>query len=139
MKSELRTMTIAQITSAAATQLINNGYSENYRATITGIYNKFSKYCLAKGELTYSTALGQQFFTECYPSSRVREDRRNVVDRAMQILADIFEFGTLVIRRRQERQFPKQFSEDCAAYLKKLQLKGVAKIPSRVKLIRFTT
>lgn len=127
MGATQNTMMIAEITSAAASQLAANGYSENYRTTIMGIHNQFARYCDNRKESHYSTALSQQFFTERYCTERVREDRRNVAGRAMQILADISEFGTLIIRRRLERQFPEPFADSCNLYLDDLRRNGHSK------------
>lgn len=118
------TMTVAEIISATAAQLAAKGYSENYRNTIIGIHNQFARYCDDRKENCYSAALGQQFFTERYCTERVREDRRNVASRAMQLLADVWEFGTLIIRRRLDRQFPEPFRDSCNAYLDALRRNG---------------
>lgn len=117
----LNTMTIAETAAAAAAQLTAKGYSENYRNAIIGIYNLFAKYCDDRNEKYYSTALGQRFFAERYCTEHIREDRRNLANRSMQMLADIREFGTLVIRRRSERKFPKQFADGCNHYLDALR------------------
>lgn len=113
--------TVAEIVTDAAAQLAAKGYSENYRTTIMGIHNQFVRYCDDRKESRYSTLMSQQFFSERYCIERVREDRRNVASRAMQILADISEFGTLSIRRRLERQFPEPFADSCHAYLDNLR------------------
>jgi site-specific recombinase XerD len=112
-----KNMTVAEVIAAASAQLTQKGYSDHYRETIRGIHHRFAEFCEERGEKYYRTALGQQFYAERYDGDRVREDRRNLVNRALQILADIQEFGSLVIRRRLEREFPTQFIDACSAYL----------------------
>lgn len=127
MEANQNKRTVAEIVSDAAAQLTAKGYSDNYRTTIMGIHNQFVRYCNDRKENRYSTVMGQQFFAERYCTERVREDRRNVASRAMQILADISEFGTLSIRRRLERQFPEPFADSCHAYLNDLRRNGRSK------------
>lgn len=117
-------ITVAEITAKTLQQLAANGYSANYYKTIASIYKAFVRYCTDKNETLYATALGREFFTERYGTTRVREDRRNVVSRALQMLADVQQFGTIIIRRRANRTYPLQFQSDCLAYLIFLQRSG---------------
>ncbi len=112
--------TIIEIATTASAQLTEKGYSEEYRITLTGIHNRFIKYCAAKGEEFYSTEISRQFYTDTYSTKNISESRKNVIDRAMQVLADINEFNMIIIRRRTKREFPKSFEVSCQKYIDEL-------------------
>lgn len=86
--------------------------------------------------------LAQQFLLECYSVQPGTVERRcSRAHRAMDLLSDYQHFGTVMIRRRQNRTFPSALEAASEGYLKQMELHGRRKntILSHKKfLFRFT-
>jgi len=121
MSSITTRKTIAEIISATTAQLTEKGYNRDYCNAMVGIYEVFATYCAKKQEVFYSSALGQQFLHDKYAQKHLGKSRQQVVNRALQMLADTNEFNTIAIRRRTNRELPIQFFDGCSAYLDDLR------------------
>jgi len=114
-------LTVKEIIASTTAQLTEKGYNNDYQRAIAGIYTVFAAYCDGKNETFYSASLGQHFLLDRYAARKLSKSRQKLVNRAMQMLADMREFGTITIRRRSNREFPAQFFDSCWAYLNELR------------------
>ncbi|GHU79466.1 hypothetical protein FACS1894191_2320 [Clostridia bacterium] len=124
MVSELR-MSATELATAVETHLAAKGYSKTYRSSIGFVLREVVAYCAERDEMYYRNELGQQFLARRIKTTkRLGPDRLSVINRAVQMMSDYQQFGTIVIRRRSERSFPEHFETHCEAYVTYLTRKG---------------
>jgi len=114
-------MSAAELAAEVETHLAGRGYSAVYSARLGFVLQEIVRYCAEQDETNYSSELGQRFVERRIESpKRLGQARLSVIKRAVQMLSDYQQFGTVMIRRRSERSFPKQFVEGCDAYVSEL-------------------
>jgi len=93
-------------------------YGHEYMRNAHRIYQRLVNYCNENNVQYFSTELGQQFLKDCYNvQPGTVEKRASYQHRAMDMLSDFQNFGTIMVKRRLNRQFPIQFGEAANAYL----------------------
>lgn len=118
MTTEYRNMTVSELTAAIIPYIESKHYSQSYIAGFYLIWKRLNEYCAEKGITKFSTEVGKQFIQECYgtkPEEILRKHSR--VHRAMDMLSDFQHFGTVMLKRRLNRTFPEQFSQQAESYL----------------------
>lgn len=122
MSLDTKAMTVAELTEAVIPFIENKNYSKAYINGLRRVFNRLKEYCIENEISTFSTELGQQFLNDRYkiePGSVSRQFSR--AHRAMDMLSDFQLFGAVMIRRRLEREFPEQFSQQAGAYLVQME------------------
>lgn len=115
-------MSAAELAAEVETHLASRGYSTKYSKSLGFVLQDIVRYCTERCETNYSNELGQQFIEQRIKSAkRLGESHLSVIKRGVQMLSDYQHFGTVMIRRRSERIFPKQFAEGCDAYINELR------------------
>ncbi len=118
MSTSTKQQTVFDLTEATLSHIGSKGYSESYVKGFRQIYSRLNKYCEEKNIQQFTTEMGQQFLYECYsiePGTVIRKFSRQ--HRAMDMIADFQQFGTVMLKRRLNRSFPKQFVDDAENYL----------------------
>jgi site-specific recombinase XerD len=134
METKLK-MQVAELAETVGDHLASKGYSMKYRRSIGFIMQEVVNYCAECGEKNYSSELGQQFLARRIKTTkRLGPDRLSVINRAVQMMSDYQQFGTVIIRRRSERRFPEQFEAHCEAYVSFLMRKG--RLANTIKSIK---
>lgn len=128
-------MPVAELASAVLSHLKTKGYCKSYSSRMDFILREIVSYCADCGEPHYRDELGQQFLAKRIAAAkRIGQDRLSVLNRAVQMMSDYQQFGTIIIRRRSERSFPKQFEAQCESYVNYLMRKGWQ--PNTIKSIK---
>ncbi len=131
MEARLK-MPVAELAAAVGDHLASKGYGAKYRRSIGFIMQEVVDFCAERGATSYSSELGQQFLEmRVKTTKRLGPDRLSVINRAVQMMSDYHQFGTVIIRRRSERKFPEQFEEHCEAYISYLKRKG--RLPNTIR------
>lgn len=123
MSTDTKSMTIFELTEAIIPYMQRKQYSESYIKGFRQIYGRLNEYCMEKNSKQFTTELGQQFLYECYgiePGTVIRKFSRH--HRAMDMLADFQQFGTVMLKRRLNRSFPEQFADDAENYLAHMEV-----------------
>lgn len=118
MSLDKKTMTVAELTEAVIPFIENKNYSKAYIDGLRRVFKCLNQYCIENETSTFTTEFGQQFLNDCYkiePGSVSRQFSR--AHRAIDMLSDFQLFGAVMIRRRLERVFPTQFTQQAEAYL----------------------
>lgn len=121
MENQVDTRTISELTTMAEAHLWDRGYSKHYTLAVFRIWRELEAFCGKNGEYHYHAGLGQRYLAERLTVKVLGEDRRSVINRAIQLLTDFHQFGTVIIRRSDKRAFPPQFTDGCNAYLNELR------------------
>lgn len=118
-------MPVAELAVAVKEHLTGRGYSSVYLHTIALVQKAIVRYCTERNEVFYRDELGQQFLSDRLRiEKRLGHDRLSVLKRAVQMMSDYQQFGTIVIRRRSNRCFPERFAAHCTAYIDHLYRNG---------------
>ena len=97
-------------------------YSHGYIRTAHRIYQHLVNYCQENNMQYFSTELAQKFLKDCYNVQPGTVERRTSYQhRAMDMLLDFQNFGTIMVKRRLNRQFPIQFEDTAKAYLSHME------------------
>ena len=115
-------MTVTELTEAVIPFIENKNYSKAYIDGLRLVFNRLDQYCVEKDIYTFTTELGQHFLNDCYkvkPGTVSRKFSR--AHRAIDMLSDFQQFGVVMIRRRLNRKFPAQFSQQAEEYLLRME------------------
>ena len=115
-------MTVTELTEAVIPFIENKNYSKAYIDGLRLVFNRLDQYCVEKDIYTFTTELGQHFLNDCYkvkPGTVSRKFSR--AHRAIDMLSDFQQFGAVMIRRRLNRKFPAQFSQQAEEYLLRME------------------
>lgn len=121
MCNQTNSVPVVDLTAAVAAHIEGRGYSKDYVHAISGVWRTLEIFCEKNDEQNYHAELAQRFLAERLSSKKLGKDRKSVINRAIQMLSDFQQFGTVIIRRRGKREFPQQFAESCNAYLNELR------------------
>lgn len=115
-------MTISELTAAIIPYIVSKNYSSSYIKGFKLILSRLEDYCAEKGITQFSTEVGQQFMLERY-GVITRENCRKYsrLFRTMDMLSDFQHSGTVMIKRRLNRVFPKQFAQHAETYLQYME------------------
>lgn len=142
MPADTKNMTVLQLTEAVLPYIKAKNYSESYVKSFGNVFNCLNHYCTEHGITHFTTEVGQQFLQKRYGLQPGTVDRRlSRPIRAMDMLADFQQSGAVMIRRRLDRKFPKQFAVHAEGYLAGME-KDYARpntiLSHRKTLYRFT-
>lgn len=109
---------VSELTKAIIPYIESKKYSEEYVKRISRVYRKLNQYCENNSITHFTAELGQQFISEVYgvTPNDVRQKCSHIY-RAVDMLSDFQQFGTVMLKRRLKRSFPMQFKEDAENYL----------------------
>jgi hypothetical protein len=109
-------VTVHELVSAVTPLLDGKGYSKKYIARIHKVFDNLMVFCETKGESHYSADLMWDFLREHYgflPNSTTR----NILRRAVNLLGDYRNFGTILRRTAIKREYPAGFQVHMEAFL----------------------
>ena len=124
MKEEKK-KTVTELIDGVLPCIIAKQYSKSYVNGFRFVFNRLIVYCAEHDEKYFSTELGQQFLLDCYgikPGTILPKFSRQ--HRAMDLLSDFQHFGTVMIRRRLDRDFPTGLRNAAEGYLLNMELMG---------------
>ncbi len=124
MAEKQKEMTVTELTAAIVPYIVSKNYSPSYIEGLQLILSRLNTYCAEKGITGFSTEVGQQFMREKYGvvSLDPKDNRRHSrLFRTMDMLSDFQHFGTVMIKRRLNRTFPEQFSQQAECYLSNME------------------
>lgn len=125
MVGEKRKLTVSELVAEVLPCIEEKGYSEVYLKGFRSDFKKLLTYCTEHDENYFTAELGQQFLHDRYgiaPGTYELRCSRQI--RAMDLLSDYQHFGTVMLKRRLNRQFPVQFQNSVEQYLHRLKNNG---------------
>lgn len=110
MRENTEKLTIKELILAVKTHMHTRGYSQTSLSRNAYIHNELLKHCNANGIEHFTAEIGQRFMSERYGLEYgVSEGYRKEVRRAITMLSDFQQLGTIMLKRKKVRIFPKQF------------------------------
>jgi site-specific recombinase XerD len=116
---------LSELIAAVIPHLEGKGYTESYVEDIHRVYKHLRKYCDQNGISCFTALVGQQFLRDRYGVAFGTKTNRSEVRRAINMLSDYQQFGTVLRRTAAKLAFPAQFDTYISAHLENLQRRGL--------------
>lgn len=118
MISDIKNMTISQLTTAIIPFIVERGYSEPYVEGLRQTFNHLNTYCDEHGLTILTAEVAQNFLHERYGiAPGTAENRCSRQIRAMDMLLDFYNFGAIMTRRKLDKTLPEVYSVHVESYL----------------------
>lgn len=122
MQVEKQKMTVFELTAAVLPFIEEKQYSTIYVSRLRYIFGQLNKYCVENGITRFTNELAQQFLSDyCNTEPGVVDKKYSHVRRAMDLLSDFQQCGTVMLRRRLNRSFPEAFETGANSYLSQME------------------
>lgn len=121
MEQSTQQMTVFELTALTEAHILERGYRHHYTRAIFRVWRELEAFCEKNNEQHYRSEIGQRFLAERLSQKVIGEAHRSKINRAIQMLTDFQQIGTVIIRRSNSRVFPPQFADGCNSYTAELR------------------